>query len=72
MQIRIQRTTFMIAYRRIVRPPPLAGGADAGGLARPGSCAVWQEEERRQEADLVDWEDEGGNLAAPAIAPQTP
>ena len=62
----------MTIYRRFIPPPALTGGAaDAAGFTLRIVHRLRKQEKRRQESELVDWEEEGGRLAAPAIAPQS-
>jgi len=63
----------MITYRRFIPPPALTGGAvHAARLTLHLPHGLRKEEKRRHESELVGWEEEGGTLAAPATALQSP
>jgi hypothetical protein len=61
---------IMVTYRRVVPLRALTGkAADSAGFALHMSYRLRANARRRQEAKLVDWEEEGGSVAVPAIVP---
>jgi hypothetical protein len=63
---------YMIIYRRFIPPPALTVcAADARGFDWLVAYRHRNEEKRRHAAELVDWEEEGGSLAAAAVASQS-
>ena len=54
----------------IIPPAPTGYVADFADLALRTSDGPSMDAKRRQKTELDDWENEGGSLAAPTVAPQ--
>ena len=62
----------MTIHKCIIPPPVFVGGAaDSAGLTLRMAYQQRLAEKGRKETELVDWENEGGSLAAPAIIPKS-
>lgn len=69
----MNRTTFMIVYKRAVRWPALAeDAAAAGGLPFHMPHGPRDPEKRRPGTERDDRPNQGGSLAVSAIAPHSP
>lgn len=63
----------MTTYRRLTaQPAPAPAAAATLAPACPISYRRRLATRPRRTAALVDWEDEGGSLAAPVVAPKLP
>jgi hypothetical protein len=63
-------STFMATYKRFVPPPSLTGAtAGAAGYASHIAYGLRKAAKQPQTATQTNWEEEGGSLTTPAIAP---
>lgn len=60
----------MMTYKRLTSPlVPFGGAAATTVFAALMSARLRSKEQGRQKAALADWEDEGGRVVVPVVAP---